>query len=296
MNVWILCLALFLRFVLEVKQTRTTNAITKDDQRTVNLIQPTDGGHSHKESKRYVYTSKVKLCLFYPCFGNRLGGSAFLTHVEEEDFESVLTTSEDFFKVGLLLFHAVIEEKCLVPFREGSLKAACTLESLFVTELKETTHSVEVSMVVIADFLILSALILESIEKGITMHVDIRLLSEEALTISIETIEHSGVITILPHHLLMLELIFLILEFLDPLERRLANWHIPGRSHMQVHLHLIHFGLGLDAHLSRWAQFALLSEEVAEEDGDGRLHLLEDIFVDDLLGDLVARVTSRAIT
>lgn len=108
-------------------------------------------------------------------------------------------------------------------------------------------------MVVIADFLIRPALILEGIEKGVAMHVDIGLLAEEALTISIETIEHSSVITILSHHLLVLELILLILELLDTLEGGLADRHIPSRPYMQIHLHLVHLGLSLDAHLTRWA-------------------------------------------
>lgn len=52
-------------------------------------------------------------------------------------------------------------------------------------------------MVVVADLLIGSALILEGIEEGISMHVDIGLLPEESLPISAELIKETSVVVVL---------------------------------------------------------------------------------------------------
>ena len=149
-------------------------------------------------------------------------------------------------------------------------------------------------MIVVADLLIRSSLILESVEEGIPMHVDIGLLPEESLSVSTELVKEASVVIVLHHHLLLLELVLIILELLYPFEGRLPDGHILCRPYVEIDLHLVDFCLGLDAHLSLRAELSLLGEEVLEEDCDRRFHLLKDVFVDDLFSDLVASVTSRA--
>lgn len=191
------------------------------------------------------------------------------------------------------MLHAVVEEEGLIPLWERTFEAACAFEDLLVAQLEETTNSIEVGMVVVADLLIRPSLILEGIEEGIAVHVDIGLLPEEALSVPVEAVEHPCIVTVLSHHLLVLELVFLVLELLDALEGGLADGDVLGGSHMQIQLHFIDLGLGLDADFACGPELALLCEEVAEEDGDGRLHLLEDVLVYDLLRDLIAHVASR---
>lgn len=83
-------------------------------------------------------------------------------------------------------------------------------------------------MIVIADLLIGSSLILEGIEEGIAMHVDIWLLPEESLSIATELIKETSVVVVLHHHLLLFELVLIILELLDSLEGRLPDRNILG--------------------------------------------------------------------
>lgn len=63
---------------------------------------------------------------------------------------------------------------------------------------------------------------------------------------------------------------------------------------MEIYLHLVNFSLGLDACPPLWTQLSLLCEEVLEENGNRRFHLLKDVLVDDLFGDFVASVTSAS--
>lgn len=81
-------------------------------------------------------------------------------------------------------------------------------------------------MIVIVNLLIRPSLILEGIEEGIPMHVNIRLLPEESLPISTELVKETCVVIVLHHHLLLFELVLIILKLLDSLKGRLPDWHI----------------------------------------------------------------------
>lgn len=126
------------------------------------------------------------------------------------------------------MFHAIVEEKCLVPLRKRSLKTTCTLQVPLVPKFDISIDSIKVDMIVIADLLIGSSLILKSVEEGIAMHVDIWLLPEESLSIATELIKETCVVIVLHHHLLLFELVLIILELFDSLEGRLPDWHILG--------------------------------------------------------------------
>ena len=60
-----------------------------------------------------------------------------------------------------------------------------------------SVNSVQVHVIVISNFLIRIALILKGVEKRVSMHVDVRLLPEEALSVSFETIWQGRVVIIL---------------------------------------------------------------------------------------------------
>lgn len=126
------------------------------------------------------------------------------------------------------MLHAIVEEQCLIPLRKRPLETTCTLQVPLVSKLYISIDSIKVDMIVIADLLIGSSLILEGIEEGIAMHVDIGLLPEESLPIATELIKETSVVIVLHHHLLLFELVLIILELLDSLERRLSDRHILG--------------------------------------------------------------------
>ena len=81
-------------------------------------------------------------------------------------------------------------------------------------------------MLVVVYFLVSSScLILECIEEGVSMHVDVWLLSEESLTVATESIQESiGYLL----HLLLIEFLLFFLEVFYPIERYLPDRHVSG--------------------------------------------------------------------
>jgi len=116
----------------------------------------------------------------------------------------------------LFLLSAVVEEKSLVPFRIRTFKASSSSDSFFESQLHEGIGSVKLKMLVAIIYLIISlSLILECSEESVSVHIDVRLLTVETLTIASKSIIHN---ICQVHHLLLLEFIFFILEIFDSFE------------------------------------------------------------------------------
>jgi hypothetical protein len=121
-------------------------------------------------------------------------------------------------------------------------------------------------MVIIGYFLSPSSLILESAEKGVSMHVDAGLLPEKSLPIPSKPVKEGASDL---SHLLHFELVLLFLEVFNSVKRYFSNRHIFSRTHMKINLKLIDFGLGLHFFAYLRTQLPLLSEKVLEEDCQG---------------------------
>lgn len=124
------------------------------------------------------------------------------------------------------MFHTIVEKQSFIPLRERSFKATSSFQVSLVSKLNIAVDPIKINMIVVAYLLVGSSLILEGVEERIPMHVDVRLLSEESLTISAEFVKETCVVVVLHHHLLLFELVLIILEFLDPLEGRLPDRYI----------------------------------------------------------------------
>lgn len=124
------------------------------------------------------------------------------------------------------MFHAKIETESLIPLRKWPLETTSAFYYFLVSQLKKSIYSIQASMIVIRHLLIGTSLILEGVKESVSMHVDVGLLTEKALSISVKAIKEPSVIIVISHHLLMFKLVLFILELLYALKRTLPNWHI----------------------------------------------------------------------
>ena len=137
---------------------------------------------------------------------------------------------DDFFKTHMLIFHAVIEEQSLIPLWKRSFKASSPFSYLLESHLYSCIRSIKLKMLItIRNLLVSTSLILKSIEKSISMHVDSSLLIVKSLTISSHVICHDCIHV---HHLLLLEFIIFVLKIFDSIERGLSNGNISCGSNM----------------------------------------------------------------
>lgn len=159
-----------------------------------------------------------------------MGRFALLEHIEGEQFDGFFRVHKYFLDVCLLIFHTVVEEKSFVPLWKRSFKASCSFNRFFKSQLHKCVDSIQLQVFVVVDLDVSSALVLHSVEKIIAMHVDIRLLSEKSLTIASKSI-HEVIVHL--HHLLLLpESVTFFLKIFDPLERRLSDRYVFGRSYV----------------------------------------------------------------
>lgn len=86
-----------------------------------------------------------------------------------------------------------------------------------------------------------------------------------------------------PPHLLRL-LVLILLLYPNLLQSFLPHGYILRRSDMDINLHTINNILSLQIVGDLGAELAFLGEEIFEEDDYWRLHLFEDVLVDDLFG------------
>jgi len=148
-------------------------------------------------------------------------------------------------------------------------------------------------MLIVVYFQISPTLILHRIEKDVSMHIYVRLLVEKSLTIASESI-HKGIVEL--HHLLLPKLVALLLKILNPFEWGLSDRQIFSRPDMQINFNLIYFGFSLNPVADVRSELSFLCEEILEEDDQRRLHLLEDILVNNLFSDFIPNIGSPCST
>lgn len=183
-----------------------------------------------------------------------------------------------------------MELNCLIPFWEGSLEASGWLKVLF----KSHNHA-GVSPL---NFLFL---VVRFHRNPILVGVHARNKKVHALQIHIgrSLIETHTIIGIHIHILAvrshlhksgpspLFNFMLKLFNFLEPLKGFFADGDVFGGPHVQIDFHRINNIFSLHVVGDFGSEFPLLGEQILKEHDDGRLHLLKDIFVDDLFSNLV---------
>lgn len=129
------------------------------------------------------------------------------------------------------MLHAIIEKHGFIPFWKRTFKGSCSSDTLFEPHFHECVGSFELKMFIVVDLFLISALVLESIEECVAMHIDAGLLSEEALSVVSKTVEKIGCDL---SNILHFEFVFFFLKVLNSIIRKFPDGHIFGRAYMKI--------------------------------------------------------------
>lgn len=132
MNVRVLRLRhLFRRVNIGIEQSASLDSIPELDKWPVQFEHSAYSRYGEYERKGDLQPSQVESGLLKPGFRNRLRGLTLLNLVKSINFDGLFCMHEYFFRVRLLILHAIFKVHGLVPFREGAFEASGALGFLF---------------------------------------------------------------------------------------------------------------------------------------------------------------------
>jgi hypothetical protein len=132
MNVRVLCLShLFRRVDISIEQSTSLDTVAKLKQGPVKFEHSTDSRYCKYEGEGNLQSAQIEFGFLKPGFGDSLRGFALLNDIKSINFDGLFCMHKYFFRVSLLILHAVLEVHSFIPFWERAFEASGTFGGLF---------------------------------------------------------------------------------------------------------------------------------------------------------------------